>query len=111
MRIASLARALAALCPLVLAGHVHASANDYVQTPIVEEGEKEIDFKWGIEKHKNEPSGSATSIGFGWGATSWWFTELYGKWHREPGDRSTFDAWEWENKFQLTPTGKYPVDV
>ena len=111
MRIASLARALAALCPLVLAGHVHASANDYVQTPIVEEGEKEIDFKWGIEKHRNVPSGWATSIGFGWGATSWWFTELYGKWHREPGERSTFDAWEWENKFQLTPTGKYPVDV
>ena len=24
---------------------------------------------------------------------------------------SAFDAWEWENKFQLTDTGKYPVDV
>ena len=23
----------------------------------------------------------------------------------------TFDAWEWENRFQLTETGKYPVDV
>lgn len=111
MRIAILARALAALCPLVLTGFVHAAADDYVHTPIVEEGEKEIDFKWGIARHKDEPSGSATSIGFGWGATSWWFTELYGKLHREPGAHSAFDALEWENKFQLTPTGKYPVDT
>jgi len=44
-------------------------------------------------------------------ATSWWFTELYAKWHHEPGAPSAFDAWEWENKFQLTETGKYPVDV
>lgn len=25
--------------------------------------------------------------------------------------QSAFDAWEWESKFQLTETGKYPVDV
>jgi hypothetical protein len=27
------------------------------------------------------------------------------------GERHGFDAWEWENKFQLTETGKYPVDL
>jgi hypothetical protein len=111
MRLAILARAAAALCLLLLPALSMAEANDYVHTPTVEEGEKEIDFKWGVEKHKGEPSGTATSIGFGWGATSWWFTELYGKWHREPGEQAGFDAVEWENKFQLTETGKYPVDV
>ena len=110
MRLANLA-ALAALCPLVLPAVLHAAPNNTVESPIVEEGEKEIDFKWGIERHRHSPSASATSIGVGWGATSWWFTEVYGKWHREPGERSSFDAWEWENRFQLTPTGKYPVDV
>jgi hypothetical protein len=112
MRIATLARAMAALCPLLLPVLAHAGEpNDYVRTPTVEEGEKEIDFKWGIAKHKGETSESATAIGFGWGATSWWFTELYGKWHRESGEPSSFDAVEWENRFQLTETGKYPVDV
>src|SRR5665647_2690342 len=111
MRIAPLARALAVLCPLLAPAVLNAEPNDYVHTPIVEEGEKEIDFKWGVEKRKNMPSGTATSIGFGWGATPWWFTELYGKWHREPGESSGFAAWEWENRFQLTPTGKYPLDL
>jgi hypothetical protein len=111
MRTATLAGALAALCPLLIPVLAHAGANDYVHTPIVEEGEKEIDFKWGVERHRHEPSGNATSIGFGYGVNSWWATELYGKWHRDPGSASGFDAWEWENKFQLAPTGKYPVDV
>ena len=29
----------------------------------------------------------------------------------EPGASTGFDAWEWENKFQFTETGKYPVDI
>jgi hypothetical protein len=111
MRIAITARALLALVPLILPVPGHAGPNGYVHTPTVEEGEKEIDFKWGFEKHRDGSSENATSIGFGWGATSWWFTELYGKWHRPVGERTAFDAWEWENRFQLTPTGKYPVDV
>jgi hypothetical protein len=42
---------------------------------------------------------------------SWWFTEVYAKGPKLPGEGNSFDAWEWENKFQLTETGKYPVDV
>jgi hypothetical protein len=111
MRTAKLAGALAALCPLLMPVLAHADANDYVHTPIVEQGEKEIDFKWGAERHRHEPSANATSIGFGYGVNSWWSTELYAKWHRDPGSSSGFDAWEWENKFQLAPTGKYPLDA
>lgn len=84
---------------------------DYVYTPIVEEGEREIDFKAGTRKLPDGGRESAWSLGLGYGATGWWFTELYAKWHHQPGERSGFDAWEWENKFQLTETGKYPVDV
>lgn len=111
MRTARLAGALAALCPLLLPAVLHAAPNDYIRYATVEEGEREIDLKWGVEKERNHQSANATAIGFGWGATSWWFTEVYGKWHREPGERSGFDAYEWENRFQLTPTGKYPLDV
>ena len=33
------------------------------------------------------------------------------KYAKTGGDNVKFDAFEWENKFQLTETGKYPVDV
>ena len=89
----------------------HAGPSDYVFTPIVEEGEREIDFKAGTSKFRDGTRASKESLGFGYGATGWWFTELYAIWHKEPGERHGFDAWEWENKFQLTETGKYPVEV
>ena len=113
MRTTLLAGALAALAlsSLCATSIAVAGPSDYVVTPIVEQGEREIDFKAGTAKSHDGSRESASSIGLGWGATSWWFTELYAKWHKGPGAANTFDAWEWENKFQLTETGKYPVDV
>ena len=113
MRTALQAGALAALCLLGFDASrpARAGASDYVITPIVEQGEREIDFKAGSAKLRDGTRANKESVGFGWGATSWWFTELYAVWHKEPGERHGFDAWEWENKFQLTETGRYPVDV
>jgi hypothetical protein len=99
--------AAALLSPLF----AHAGPADYVYTPIVEYGEKEIDFKAGNSTKGSEPSESAASIGFGYGATEWWFTELYLKAKHFGNETTKYDAIEWENKFQLTETGKYPVDV
>lgn len=112
MRTAFAAGALGAFAfNLSLASPATAGPSDYVRTPIVQEGEREIDFKAGTAKAKDGTRESAYSLGFGYGLNSWWFTEFYAKWHKEPGMASAFDAWEWENKFQLTETGKYPVDV
>jgi hypothetical protein len=111
MRIAKSAGVLAVFCLVLVPAVSRAAPNDYVVTPIVEQGEKEIDFKSGVEKGKDRSSGTATSLGFGVSVNSWWFTEVYGKWKRNPGESNAFDAVEWENKFQLTETGKYPVDV
>jgi hypothetical protein len=87
----------------------HAGPADYVYTPTVEEGEKEIDFKFGTED--SDPSLSQAMLGLGYGANAWWFTEAYVKYAKDGGDTTAYDAFEWENKFQLTETGKYPVDV
>jgi hypothetical protein len=94
-------------------GSIHAAAEpaDYVYEPKVEYGEREIDFKFGTASKGDDPRESAASIGFGYGAREWWFTEFYLKYKRENGETTKFDAVEWENKFQLTETGKYPVDV
>ena len=48
-------------------------------------------------------------MGFGYGASEYWFTEVYLK--REKSGSDGLSIVEWENKFQLTETGKYPVDI
>ena len=96
---------------LLVPGMVQAGPADYVYTPTVEYGEKEIDFKTGTARKGDDPRESAFSVGFGYGATEWWFTELYVKYKRQNYENTKYDAVEWENKFQLTETGKYPVDV
>ena len=113
MRIAAQARARAALVVTFLcsAATSWAGPSEYVYSPIVEEGEREIDFKAGNAKSRDGSRDSASSLGIGWGGTSWWFTEVYAKWHKPPGQAQGFDAFEWENRFQLTETGKYAVDV
>lgn len=88
-----------------------AGPSDYVFTPIVEQGEREIDFKFGSAKAHDGTRASAASLGLGYGANAWWFTELYAKWNKQTPEGWRFDAIEWENKFQFTETGKYPVDM
>ena len=83
---------------------------DYVNTPNVAYGEREIDFKFGTQKPSGEDRTGASSLGFGYGVSQTWFTEIYAKYKKEDGP-TRFDAFEWENKFQLTETGKFPVDL
>jgi hypothetical protein len=82
---------------------------DYVNVPNVENGEKEIDFKTGTAKLANGERAQQSSIGFGYGVNEYWFTEVYYQYEREGSDAVSIA--EWENKFQLTETGKYPVDI
>ena len=90
---------------------LHAGPADYVYTPNVVEGEREIDVKMGTVKERDGTRVSAATLGFGYGVNSFWFTELYVKSKRQTPGSWGYDALEWENKFQLTETGKYPVDV
>jgi len=85
--------------------------NDYVFLPAVSYGEREIDFKLGTWKQSEEGRTSAASVGFGFGVTQNWFTEFYSVFQHTEDRGAHFDAWEWENKFQLTETGRYPVDA
>lgn len=103
----------AALAPLFLlaAGVAHGGPADYVYLPNVEAGEKEIDFKYGSARNRDGTLNQGASIGFGYGATQNWFTEFYVKYAKAPDQGRKFDAYEWENKFQLTETGKYPLDI
>lgn len=88
-----------------------AGPSDYVRTPGVEYGERELELKFGRAKEPNGEHESAAALGFGFGATEFWFTELYLKYEKEGSQGTKLEAVEWENKFQLTEPGKYPVDV
>ncbi len=105
------ARLLAAAAlglPLV----ANAGPDDYVILPSVGYGEREIEIRYGTSEFKDaKERESAGSIAFGYGLTEWWFTEAYLKFAKDPGDKTKYDALEWENKFQLTEPNKYPVDV
>ena len=96
----------AAIFALLFRAVAVAGPADYVYTPAVEYGEREIDLKLGTQKNSGEPRFSAGSIGFGYGVTEHWFTEFYTKYQREGGASTRFDAFEWENRFQLTERGQ-----
>ena len=61
---------LLALSPLLLPFMAHAGPNEYVLSPIVEQGEKEIDFTLGAKKRKDQSSSNASSLGFGLGVNA-----------------------------------------
>lgn len=88
---------------------VFAGAADYVYTPTVEYGEREVDIKLGAASPLAGNRAQGASIGFGYGAKEYWFTEAYLK--QERFGNAVANLAEWENKFQFTDTGKYPVDV
>jgi hypothetical protein len=89
----------------------YAGPDEYVAMPAVTYGEREIDFKYGTAKKPDDYRIGAGSIGYGFGVTQSWMTELYVKYKHADGEATKFDAFEWENKFQLTEPGQYPVDA
>jgi hypothetical protein len=96
-------------CGIFCVTNAVAGAADYVYTPLVEYGEHEIDSKFGATSPVGGNRSQGISIGYGYGAKEYWFTEVYLKQERTGGDIANLA--EWENKFQFTDTGKYPVDV
>lgn len=101
--------ALFVLSSIFVSSVVLAGPADYVYTPIVELGEHELDFKMGSASYAGGQHRTDTSLGYGYGATEYWFTEPYFK--RKVQNSSDEMYFEWENKFQLLETGKYPVEL
>lgn len=108
-----LSSVLLALLGSVMSDVALAGPADYVYTPNVEYGEREVDFKFGTEAPPKDlpgdPRNYGGSIGVGYGVTEYWFSEVYLKRELEGGAGVTLA--EWENKFQLLETGKYPIDL
>ncbi len=91
-----------------------ARAGDYqVYSPNVVKGEKEIEMRaynsWGTTPDTGPRKAVKAAVGYS--PTDYWFTELYLNAEQEPGERLKVEEAEWENRFQLTPQGKYWADL
>jgi hypothetical protein len=89
-----------------------ADPNDYIRTPMVTQGEREIDFAFGASSRGEEvDSASAAKLGMGYGVTNHWFTELMVQYAREGSSGMKYDTPEWENVLTLAEAGEWPIDV
>ena len=62
---------LAVLAPLC-AQLAHAGPHDSVESPVIVEGEKEVELKWGFQRNRDGSSEGATPLGVGVGVTPWY---------------------------------------
>jgi len=91
---------------------VRADPNDYILTPTVTQGERELDFKFGVgSRGPRIDVARAAGLGFGYGVTNSWFTEATVQYVRENNTGTRWDGIEWENVLQLSEPGEWPVDV
>ena len=93
-----------------LSTSVLAGTYDYVFLPNVEVGESELDLKFRTGAPANADRRSVSIVGFGYGVTESWFTQIYLE-RLVTGRTSDITVAEWENKFQLLETGKYPFEL
>lgn len=103
-------------CPAFLAGvlaapHAAAQIDESVHTLDFKEGQSEFDVKAGTVKQRGEDRLSEGTIALGHGVTSYWLTKISAEYKRQSPDGTTLDAIEWENRFRLTPAGRYWLDA
>lgn len=97
----------------VLAAPAPARAGDYkVYSPHIVKGESELEARafngWGTGPRSGPGEGLKLAVGRAF--TGWWATELYATGEQEYGESLKLEEFEWENRFQLTPQGKYWAD-
>lgn len=101
------------LCATALLSVSPAWADHKVYSPIVEEGVFEFETRghrtFDTKKDKNNEQVQRFELGGTF--TPWWHTAFFGAVAKEPGGNPRFETEAWENIFQLTPQGKYWLDV
>lgn len=107
---------LASALGLLLVSHSRAEAAAIeVYSPHVEQGEAEIEYtsRRSVDSNAAKNDEQIQKISLGYGVNEYWFTEIYAGWIRDPGPGESrhFDAFEWENRFQLTEPGAEWADL
>lgn len=106
MKIPPLAFFLAAALPQLAS----AATGYYLVSTYDVEGQKSVDFKYWNADYKRAASVSSPELGFGYGVTSRWYTQLSAVWIRLHGRSDRLSGLEWQNDYMLTQ-GQYPFDL
>jgi hypothetical protein len=106
-------RGIYVLCTAALVSATPASADHKVYSPIVEEGVLELEARGhrSVDPASDKDNQQTHVYELAYGVNSWWYTSLFGKLNKEPQGNFSYDATAWENIFQLTPQGKYWLDL
>ncbi|TXL80394.1 hypothetical protein FHP25_05020 [Vineibacter terrae] len=105
---------LAAGLLVAAATPVPARAEFQVRSPIVTEGEIEIEHNGAVIFSRNKATRwreQSYTNELAYSPTSWWKFEIETELGHERGDKLRYEATTLENVFQLTPQGKYFLDV
>jgi hypothetical protein len=103
-------KAAAVLAMLVLFPCARADPDDSILTTYAENGERQIDFRIGAIGQSGQATQSASTLGYGYGLTDYWFSDFYVSYVRNGDSNTDFDGAALENTFRLT-NGQYPLDV
>lgn len=88
----------------------HAEPGYYLVSTYENEGEKTVDFKYWSVKIPGDPIIRSPEIGFGYGVTKRWYTELYLTYLKPEGQGAKMVDVTWQNDFLLTQ-GQFPFDL
>ena len=104
---------IAAMLAIITIVPQPAHAGFKVRSPIVEQGELEIEHNGSrsFDSDKTRDNARSDTIEIGYGFTPYWKLELEGELEGEPQGDLRYTATTLENYFQLTPQGKYWLDV
>jgi len=98
--------ALAALLPQIAS----AATGYYMVTVYDVEGQASVDYKYWNAHYKDRATRAMPELGFGYGVTSRWFTELTATWFQVGGRQTRHTGVQWQNDFLLTQ-GQYDWDL
>jgi hypothetical protein len=101
------------MCVTGLLAGTPALADHKVYSPIVEGGVLELEARGHrtVDSSKDKDDDQTHKYEIGYTFNDWWHTSIFAKIAKEPQGSFIYDATAWENIFQLTPQGKYWIDV
>lgn len=84
-----------------------------VHSPHVDQGEWELEYRnfTVVDRNSDENGLWNQHLELGYGVTSFWFTAIGVEYEKPRGAGGQWEAYEWENIFQLTEPGQYWVDL
>ena len=104
-------RSAAALLTLLFTGGgALADPGYYVVTAYDNEGQRTLDLRYWTVKTPGEPATLWPEVGFGYGVTSRWYTELFASFIGTMDTAMKLSSWNWQNEVLLTQ-GQYPFDL